>query len=389
MERGSRRGSVELRYCGRGSVELRWVRLWVKIPGLLVRSSVRLCSELAGRVSWWEVSAVNRLVRALVGYGVWGSSPAMGTAWAVRVSCVAVLAMSCAGVAQAQLSVLSEGNQQAQWRSSQLNSLQQQLADPEVADVLKSELQSQLKWLTAWEPNSLNEQPLWEGAAEIEGWEEPSLDPAGLTSELRQRLLGAEATPTAADTQELKTLLAEHPEDLGVRQLHLHWLDQPQYRTLYAPEIAEAAAKVLSLLSNQAEPDPQTERARIFCLYRRGHALVYRELPEAIAKRPMDAAEQKRNSAELVGVYRELKELVPEQRPEFVLLDARMLRRDHWNGRALVLMEDFGRQVSPQWFLKKRRDILRALGWDGPAKEAAAVYAAEFPEAVASEVAAK
>lgn len=332
---------------------------------------------------------MNRFVRSLIGGGVCVGLPALGMAWAVQLGCVAALAMSCAGVTQAQLSVLSEGNQQAQWRSSQLESLQQQLDNPAVADGLQSELQSQLKWLTAWEPNSLDEQPLWDGAAEVERWEEPSLDPAGLTSELRQRLLGPGATPTAADTQELKNLLAEHPEDLGVRQLHLHWLDQPQYRTLYAPEIAEAAAEVLSLLSSQAEPDPQTERARIFCLYRRGHALVYRELPEALAKRPMDAAEQKRNSAELVGVHRELKELVPEQRPEFVLLDARMLRRDHWNGRALVLMEDFGRQVSPQWFLKKRRDILRALGWDGPAKEAAAVYAAKFPEAVASEVAAK
>lgn len=345
-----------------------------------------LYSVLVGCVSRWEESAVNRLVRAfmLIGCSAPGGFPARGTAWAVRLGCMLVLAMGWAGVAQAQLSVLSEGNQAAQWKSSQLESLQQQLAAPALADALKNELQSQLKWLTAWEPGGLNEQPLWEGAPEIERWEEPSLDPAKLTSELRERLLGAGATPTAADTRELKNLLAEHPEDLGVRQLHLHWLDQPQYRGLYAPEIAEAAAKVLSLLSSQAEPDPQTERARIFCLYRRGHALVYRELPEALAKRPMDDAQQKQNSAELLGVYRELKELVPEHRPEFVLLDARMLRRDHWNGRGLVLMEDFGRQVSLQWFLKKRRDILRELGWDAPAKEAAEVYETEFPTPASS-----
>ena len=292
-------------------------------------------------------------------------------------------------MADAQLSVLSEGNRQAQWKASQVESLQAQLADPAVADALKSELQAQLKWLEAWEPGGLSEQPLWEGTPQVKRWEEPSLDPTGLTTELRERLLGAGATPTAGDTQELKALLAEHPEDLGVRQLHLHWLDQAQYRKLYAPAIAEAAAKVLSLLSSQTEPDPQTERARAFCLYRRGHALVYRELPEALAQRPMDEVEHRRNSAELVGVYRELKALVPEQRPEFILLDARMLRRDHWNGRALVMLEDFGGQISPQWFLKKRRDILRELGWDGPAAEAAAVYQAKFPEAVAGESAAK
>lgn len=309
----------------------------------------------------------------------------MELGWSVRRILLLLLMMSYASVAQAQLSVLSEGNRQTQWKASQVESLQQQLASSDVGDALKSELQSQLKWLEAWEPGGLSEQPLWEAAPETQRWEEPSLDPRELTSALRERLLGAGATPTAADTRELKELLAKYPEDVGVRQLHLHWLDQSQYRKLYAQEIADAAAKVLALLSSQTEPDPQTERVRIFCLYRRGHALMYRELPEVLDKRPMDEGEMERNTAALIGVYRELKELVPEHRPEFVLLDARMLRRDHWNGRALVLMEDFGGQISSQWYLKKRRDILRELGWDGPAKEAAAIYAAKFPEAVARE----
>ncbi len=332
---------------------------------------------------------MNKRLRVRPEGGVLKSRGALERAWAAGLALMAVLVLGSASVAHAQLSVLSEGNRQSQWKASQMESLQQQLAAPDVPDALKSELQSQLKWLEAWTPGGLGEKPLWKGEPEPQRWEEPSLDPAGLAGELRERLLGTDATPTADDTEELKALLAQHPEDLGVRQLHLHWLDQPQYRKLYSQEIAEAAAKVLSLLSSQAEPDPQTERARIFCLYRLGHALVYRELPETLAQQPMDEKLRERNAAELVGAYRELKEMVPDYRPEFVLLDARMLRRDHWNGRALVLLEDFGEQISPQWFLKKRRDILRELGWDGPAQEAAAVYAAKFPEAVAREAAAK
>ena len=74
------------------------------------------------------------------------------------------------------------------------------------------------------------------------------LDPQGLAGELRERLLGPEASPTVEDTAELKKLLAAHGDDLGVRQLHLHWLDQAPYRKLYPQEIADAASKVLALL---------------------------------------------------------------------------------------------------------------------------------------------
>lgn len=288
-------------------------------------------------------------------------------------------------LAHAQLSVLSEGNKPAKWKASQLATLQQQLADPNLADELKLELQSQLKWLTAWEPGKLSEQPLWTTEAQNPHWEEPALDPMGLAGKLRKRLLGPEARPTAEDTAALKALLAAHDNDLGVRQLHLHWLDQPQYRKVYPQEIADAASKVLALLDGVAQPDQETARARLFTLYRRGRALIYRELPEVLASKPMSEAELSRSGADLVGTYRQLKKLVAAPRPEFILLEDRMLRRDHWNGRALALLEDFGGQVAPQWYLKKRRDILRDLGWESPAKEAADVYAKAYPEEVAKE----
>ncbi|MCA9157223.1 MAG: hypothetical protein KDA72_02790 [Planctomycetales bacterium] len=285
----------------------------------------------------------------------------------------------------AQLSVLSEGNKPAQWKASQVATLKQQLAEPKLASELKLELQSQLKWLTAWEPGQLSDTPLWETEPQKKPWDEPSLDPNGLAGELRQRLLGPEARPTAKDTAELKALLTAHDNDLGVRQLHLHWLDQDQYRKVYPQEIANAAAKVLALIDGVADPDQETLRAQLFTLYRRGRALIYRELPEVLADKPMGEAELVKNGAELVGVFRQLKKLVEEPRPEFVLLEDRMLRRDHWNGRALALLEDFGGQVAPHWFLKKRRDILRDLGWEIPAKEASEIYAKAFPIELAEE----
>lgn len=289
-------------------------------------------------------------------------------------------------LAHAQLSVLSEGNKPAKWKASQVATLQQQLAEPDLPSELEHELQSQLKWLTAWEPGKLSEKPLWETKTPNTPWQEPSLDPEGLAGGLRERLLGPNARPTTEDTAELKALLAAHDSDLGVRQLHLHWLDQPQYRKTYPQEIADAAAKVLALLAGVVEPNQETARVQLFTLYRRGRALIYRELPEVLANQPMDEADLAKNAAELVGVYHQLKDLVAEPRPEFILLEDRMLRRDHWNGRALALLEEYGGQIDPHWFLKKRRDILRDLGWESPAKEVSEIYAKAFPEEVAKEL---
>ncbi len=297
-----------------------------------------------------------------------------GLCWIVM-SCV-LLSSSAYG----QLTVLSQGNRQTKWRESQLSVIQQQLSDPKLVGELKLELQSQAKWLSAWQPGKLTDEPLWSGENVERLWQEPSVDPKGMATKLRERLLGDKARPTAEDTRELQELLAEHDNDLGVRQLHLHWLDQQQYRKTYPKEIAEAASKVIALLDGVAKPDQKIALARIFCLYRSGRALAYRELPEVLVKQPMNEEEMAKNAAEMVGVYRQLKTLVSEPRPEFVLMDIRMLRHDHWHGRGLALLEDFGSQLNRQWFLKKRRDLLHDLGWEGPAKEAATLYAAAFPD---------
>lgn len=283
--------------------------------------------------------------------------------------------------AAAQLRVLSKGNTLEKWREAQVNLLKQQLVDPQLSPDLELELQSQVQWLDAWRPGRLTKAPLWE-AESVKIWTEPTLDPQNLATELREQMLGEKAHPTPAETQRLQDFLSTHPDDLGVRQLHLHWLDQAQYRTTYPSEIAAAAARVVELLaSTDGLTDVDREQAQAFALYRRGRAFIYRLMPEVVAKLPLEEGEAKKVEEELVGTYLQLKQLVKGERPEFILLETHMLKRDNWHGRALALIERHGNQLSSEWFLRNRSLALRDLGWLAPADEALAILEAEFPKA--------
>lgn len=282
-----------------------------------------------------------------------------------------------------QLTVLSAGNVNLTWRSTQLELINGQLADAEIKGKLRDELEAQREWLSSWKAGSLSTSS-WADQAEGRRLpEEPTVDPTGKASPLRARLLGDKAQPTLKDTQALANALKASPNDVGLRQLHLHWLDQKQYRKEYAGEIAEAAGKVATMLAELQPQDEQLKLARGYCLYRRARALVYRELPEVVAQKPIQ--DLKLHEAELVSAYRQLIELVGSDHPEFILIEIRMLRRDHWYGQALMLLEKHAKAIEPKWFLKKRRDLLSELGWTAPAQEAAQVYAQAFPEEAASE----
>lgn len=286
-------------------------------------------------------------------------------------------------VAHAQLRVLSPGDEAQQWRKAQIEILEQQARASERSGPLRQELDAQLKWLTHWQPDGLDTQPLWTGHKAPSPWEEPTLDPTGLAKQLRQRLFGPEAKPTPEDTRALRSLLSEHPADVGVRQLHLQWLDQLQFRKQYPDEIAAAALYLLGLIEQLEPQTEETKRAKAFCLYRRGRALAYRELPEVVAKSPIEEPEQ--HAGQLLGAYEQLTSLLGRQRPEFILLDIRMLRRDKWYGQALALLEEHAESIPARWFLKKRRDLLQELGWDAAYSEAASIYAREFPQEAAQE----
>ncbi|MEM7561302.1 MAG: hypothetical protein AAF394_19425, partial [Planctomycetota bacterium] len=283
-----------------------------------------------------------------------------------------------------QLTVLSAGDEVATWRQAQLASLKEQLeATKPLSKEMQDELASQTTWLELWKPGGLSSEPSWKQAASNKPkLVEPVVDPNRKAARLRRRLLGPKARPTQDDTQALARLMRKYPQDVGVRQLHLHWLDQRQYRKEYAPDIAELAAK-LDVQLQQLKQTDQVVSARAFCLYRRARALAYRELPEVITKHPIE--DKKSHEAALLGTYRELMELVGEGRPEFVLLKIRLLRRDGWYGRALRILEEHGRTIDRQWYLKKRRDLLKELGWGAAYTESAEIYAQEFPEAVEAE----
>ncbi len=285
----------------------------------------------------------------------------------------------------AQLSVLSVEDPAAKWRTAQLATVGQQLDDEALSKELRLELAAQKRWLEAWQPGALSDKPLWKSNLDNRRkLEEPVLDPDRNASGLRKRLLGDNAKPAVSDTQSLRDALVEKPQDIGLRQLHLHWIDQRQYRKQYADAIAQSAQQLDVMLQSIKPTTGEIELARIFCLYRKARALVYRALPDVVAVNPIEDPE--RHAAMLVGTYATLKSLVGDQsRPEFILLDIRMLRRDGWRGRALALLEKYGSTVERQWLLKKRRDLLEELGWESPYREAAELYAREFPEEVAKE----
>jgi hypothetical protein len=282
----------------------------------------------------------------------------------------------------AQLNVLSTGNLAQQWRASQIESVQKQLNDTSLSQELLEELNSQQQWLQAWRPGSLPSLSSFEQLEFPSAEAEPVIDPDGIATEYRNRLFGKGAQPTATDTQALRDALQEHPNDIGLKQLHLHWLDQVPYRKSYAKQIAESAAKLASLLDQQSRSE-DIQRAQGFCYFRAARALTYCELPEVIAKQPID--DFNLHEAELLDFYNRSIELLGSNHPELILLNVRMLRRDKWLGRALMLLERSTGVIEPQWYLKKRRDILVDLAWSFPAEEAASIYAKKFPKSVAEE----
>lgn len=288
------------------------------------------------------------------------------------------------GPCWAQLKVLSSGNVAEQWRNTQIESIVEQAKNLQLSESLQKELRDQLEWLKTWEPGDMSHQSVSPQREFPAVDEEPIIDPDGHAAELRKKLFDAEAQPTEEDTQSLRDALIERPNDPGLRQLHVHWLDQFQYRKTYARQIADSARKLAVLLEQGADADSDTYRlVRGFCYFRSARALAYCELPEVVAKQPIEDPEL--HEAELLGAYSQMKELLSQDRPELVLLEVRMLRRDNWLGQALMLLERSASAVELQWYLKKRRDLLEELSWTIPAKEAGEIYAKHFPEAVAEE----
>lgn len=282
-----------------------------------------------------------------------------------------------AGLAMGQLTVLSKGNSTLEWRKAQLSQIEAQLADTATKGELKLELTAQKEWLTNHAKNKLSPQPTAEEASPID---DPVVDPDNKAVAIRKKLLGPKATPTVADTETLRAALEKTPNDIGLRQLQLHWLDQPQYRETFPTEIANASTQLRGLLENNEKLDPDVRKQAVaMTLYRQARALGYRLDLDLEKKKPLSADDREKIDSQLLGTYTQLITLVGPGRPEFALLEIRMLRRDNWFGRALELLERNGSTIEPRWYLEKRRDLLRDLGWKALAAQAQEMFAAAFP----------
>lgn len=283
------------------------------------------------------------------------------------------LALAQAFPCSAQLSVLSSGNPEDQWKSTQLQLIEQQLGDQSVKGELRKELEAQKQWLSQWNPGTLKQTPAIKPRETSKQLIEPILDPNKKASKLRERLLGKNAKPTAKDTAELQKLLDSSPEDLGVQQLYLHWIDQRQYRNEYAQRIVDSANKLAgALLAIEEKKEPE-RLVLAFSYYRAARALIHMESSEMKSKQLIQDAQK--HEADLLGLHSQINELVGYGKPEFILVSIRMLQRDQWNGQALLLLEENAQRLDNVWYLNRRRDLLRELGWTQPAKEAEEIAA--------------
>lgn len=271
-------------------------------------------------------------------------------------------------IALGQLSLLSRGNPEAQWQTAQLQHIEQQLADTNVRGELRKELESQKTWLSTWASGKLSDSPWLDQASPGVLYSEPTIDPNKKAAKLREKLLGKNAKPTTADTDQLQRAMSTFPKDVGLRQLFLHWIDQKQYRAQYAQNVVEAAETVIAQLDRLDAQRDDIKLAKAYCNYRAARALIYMESEEYQQNSPIK--DLKEHEGKLLGFYTELGKLVGHNRPEFILVELRMLCRDHWYGQALMLLEKYAAVIDRPWYLQYRYDLLKDLGWKQPAEEA-------------------
>jgi len=142
-------------------------------------------------------------------------------------------------------------------------------------------------------------------------------------------------------------------------------------------EIIASAKRFEKELSEQLPPrlrqfPAPTAWTLAYARYRLGRALAYRELPSVRERWPISDPDHYQE--QLLTAYQRLLDQTKQVRPEFILLEDRILRRSGKKGRALELLEAYRESIEPKWYLKKRRDLLKELGWEPPYKEAARIY---------------
>ncbi len=290
--------------------------------------------------------------------------------------CALAWFLATPGALLAQLQTLSRGNADQQWRDAQIKECDKQLADPKLPEELKLELQAQRGWLANWNPkkSSSPAAATAENAPQLR--KEPIIDPNELAGKLRGALFNTKTPPTVEDTSALQTALMEHSGDVGLRQLQMHWVDQPRYRNEYWKEISDACGRVVSLLGDEKQT-PEVKWATAFAHYRKARAQCH--AMRAIAMKSTGVAGIAKLSAEDIKVIsdsvgesaQQIASLVGSGQPEFFQVEMYTLRRDHWSGRALELLEKNASLVDNTAYLQEKQAILEALSWKAAASQAA------------------
>ena len=276
------------------------------------------------------------------------------------------------------------------WKASLLAEIDRQILDnSDNSSDDHSELKLQKEWLTLWSPGQMSATPKRSNEL-LTVTKEPILK-SNISTEVRKRINshqnGKPYDPAVTDKNShiamLESEILKHPNDLALQQLHLHLLDNnPATRKQFLDTVENSAVRLIKSLKEKRDGD-EYNLAIEFAMYRRARALAYRELPDVVQRQPIEdsqALDRKIRTA-----HQDLTSIVGKDRPEFILLEIRMLKRDKKFGSALSLLEKYGSTIQQKWYLKKRRDLLKELGWDFPFSEAAKIYAIKFPEEVAKE----
>ena len=273
------------------------------------------------------------------------------------------------------------------WKAATLRVIDRQLGKSELKETDRLELRSQKRWLTRWNPGTLSESANPKNASEVP----TKRSEAMLNSSLINRLREIEKTGTGMAEQDkfarMSEFATDHPNDFGLQQALIHWADNdPKRRKQFLDQIESLTLQLSNQIAQQlnSKPPKSAEMEALnnvlhFMLYRHVRCLAYRELPDVVAKKPID--DQKVHDEKIDSAFEKLVREAGAGRPEFILIEIRMLRRAKKFGQALERLEAYGASISSRWYLKKRRDLLKELGWDPPWKIAAGIYSRKFPDA--------
>lgn len=275
------------------------------------------------------------------------------------------------------------------WKTKQFQRLKAKIAEATNATDRK-ELTAQKDWLSNWQPGRMSPTPL---TPKKEDTREKRSEPILKTPHVEKlhAIIDQSEKSDRAKFLELDKLASRFPKDIGLKLAFLHWMDDDSTRRKqFLDEIEQLIARLeahfrLSVADRKSQPvytdKPPANRERQiyeFILYRRVRALAYRELPDVVAKEPI--VDQAALNEKLEAAFESLIEIAGSGRPEFILIEVRMHRRAKRFGMALSLLEKYGHSISPKWYLKKRRDLLKELHWIPPWREAAEIYESRYPE---------